>query len=184
MKSHSLNISLLCLIPILILTAGSAFAQCGSPANSTFPTHITVCPSGDLMAVGQVLDAQGNPCISSTIHMQFNNPAAGTLWSAPGFPFPLLTSSTSLNGMVSFSPMVGGCSMAGSVTFFDPSGVVLGTALTINSPDLNGDGIVNLMDLSLFANAFFGNYSPNADFNMDGVINLADLSYIAQHLGH
>jgi hypothetical protein len=45
--------------------------------------------------------------------------------------------------------------------------------------DLNGDGAVNIADLSLFAPAYGSsagqpNYNPAADFNQNGVINLYD----------
>ena len=172
------------IVSVAILFAGTAAAQCGHPANCTFPNNIVVCPSGDIPVVGQVLDINGNPCAGSIVHMQFNPPAAGTLYSAPSMPFPLLISTTNANGMVSFNPWVGGCSIAGSVSYFDAAGVQLGITMTITSPDISGDGTVNLTDVSLFAAAFFGPYSPCSDFNMDGVMNLVDLGYLAQHLGH
>ena len=177
-------VSVLGLLSVLALLTGSAAAQCGNPATSNFPTHITVCPSGDIAVVGQVLDAAGNPCVGSVVHMQFQPPATGALYPMPGFPFPLLTSTTNLNGFVSFHPHVGGSCLNGAVTFYDPSGVILGTAMTINSPDMNADGCVNLADISLFASVYYGSYSGNADFNMDGVLNLTDVGILAQHLGH
>ncbi len=51
--------------------------------------------------------------------------------------------------------------------------------LWINSPDLNGDGVVNLVDISTFAPDFHGAYTYASDFNNDGVINLADIPYLA-----
>jgi DNA-binding beta-propeller fold protein YncE/mono/diheme cytochrome c family protein len=41
--------------------------------------------------------------------------------------------------------------------------------------DLNGDGLVNVSDLSLFRQAF-GSTSPDADLNGDGFVNVLDLS--------
>ena len=52
-----------------------------------------------------------------------------------------------------------------------------------NSPDINGDLIVNLIDVSLFAQGYFGDYSFRIDLRYDGVINLADLSLFAQGMG-
>jgi len=54
----------------------------------------------------------------------------------------------------------------------------------LRSPDINGDLIVNLQDLSLFA----GNYPPQAygpcsDMNVDGAVGLQDLSLFAFHFG-
>jgi hypothetical protein len=52
------------------------------------------------------------------------------------------------------------------------------------SPDLNSDGIVDLIDLSIFATAFLGAYNYCADYNCDGVIDLIDLSLFAPHWQH
>ena len=52
-----------------------------------------------------------------------------------------------------------------------------------NSPDINGDLIVNLIDVSLFAQGYFSDYSFRIDLRYDGVINLADLSLFAQGMG-
>ncbi len=46
-------------------------------------------------------------------------------------------------------------------------------------PDLNDDGTVNFLDLSLFANVFLSN-DENADFNSDGVVNFIDLIVISE----
>ena len=43
------------------------------------------------------------------------------------------------------------------------------------SPDMNGDGKVNLIDFSIFLLSW-GTNDPRADFNQDGIVNLADLS--------
>ncbi len=43
------------------------------------------------------------------------------------------------------------------------------------SPDLNGDGIVNIADVATLAGIFHGSYEERADYNYDGVINMVDL---------
>ena len=45
--------------------------------------------------------------------------------------------------------------------------------------DVNGDGVVNVQDLTLVANGF-GQDSP--DVNSDGVVNILDLTIVASHL--
>ena len=53
------------------------------------------------------------------------------------------------------------------------------------SPDLDMDGTVGLVDLSIFAQAFPPNpYDACADFDCDGVIGLTDVAIFAQHFGH
>ena len=48
------------------------------------------------------------------------------------------------------------------------------------TPDVNGDGMVNVLDLVAVANAF-GEDTP--DVNGDGVVNILDLIFVAQHMG-
>jgi hypothetical protein len=53
--------------------------------------------------------------------------------------------------------------------------------------DLNGDGVVNCLDLDLVRTYFGKNYTqpgfdPRADVNLDGVVNVLDLSAVARQL--
>lgn len=52
-----------------------------------------------------------------------------------------------------------------------------------NSPDINGDLVVDLLDQSLFAQDFFGLYNYRSDFNFDGKIDLFDLGVLSQAIG-
>ena len=45
--------------------------------------------------------------------------------------------------------------------------------------DLNGDGVINILDLVIIANAF-GESEP--DLNGDGVVNILDLVIIANEM--
>ena len=54
--------------------------------------------------------------------------------------------------------------------------------------DINGDGIVNIIDLSIVGSHFGSirggsNYLPAADLNNDGVINIIDLSIVGSTFG-
>jgi hypothetical protein len=53
------------------------------------------------------------------------------------------------------------------------------SGLKVNSPDLDGDLLVNLSDLTLFARDFFGPYNYRSDLQWNGHIDLGDLSYFA-----
>lgn len=55
--------------------------------------------------------------------------------------------------------------------------------LRMNSADISGDGLVNLSDVALFAENFFGGYHYRSDFYWDGVINLSDLGRLASGIG-
>ena len=59
-----------------------------------------------------------------------------------------------------------------------------GLPLNFNSPDINGDGVVNLQDLSIFSGDFYSiSYYFRSDFNGDRILNLMDVSLLAQHFG-
>ena len=47
-----------------------------------------------------------------------------------------------------------------------------------NPADVNGDGVVNILDLTLVAQGF-GTDSLEADMNGDGVVNVFDLVFVA-----
>ena len=47
-----------------------------------------------------------------------------------------------------------------------------------NPADVNGDGVVNILDLTIVAQGF-GTDNPDADVNADGVVNVFDLVFIA-----
>jgi hypothetical protein len=64
-----------------------------------------------------------------------------------------------------------------------PLGPSTGLNLRFNSPDSNGDREVNLLDISAFAQDFFGDYHYRADLFFDGTVNLADVSVLALALG-
>ena len=46
------------------------------------------------------------------------------------------------------------------------------------SPDLNGDGRINLIDLSILTFKMLGSYDPRYDLNMNGSVGLDDLSIL------
>jgi hypothetical protein len=65
------------------------------------------------------------------------------------------------------------------------NGVELPTTLDLdfNSPDINGDLVVNLADVALFTGCYFNAYCYAADYDNNGALNLSDLSYFAEHIG-
>ena len=56
-------------------------------------------------------------------------------------------------------------------------------ALSFNSPDITGNGIVSLGDVAQFAGDFFGAYHFRSDLHRDGVINLSDVVPLAMWMG-
>jgi parallel beta-helix repeat protein len=54
--------------------------------------------------------------------------------------------------------------------------------------DLNGDGVINIVDIAIVARAFGTkpgdvNWNPEADLNNDGVINIIDIAMVAKQYG-
>jgi hypothetical protein len=64
-------------------------------------------------------------------------------------------------------------------------GVIVAGGGGNRSPDMSGDGTVDLIDLSQFAAAYTPRpYNMCADFNCDGVVDIIDLSRFAAHYLH
>lgn len=57
----------------------------------------------------------------------------------------------------------------------------------LSASDVNGDGIVNILDLTLVATNFgttpTADQTLNPDVNGDGTVNILDLTLVASHLG-
>ncbi len=97
----------------------------------------------------------------------FTNAVFGSGWSdVPGLePCIVMTPWGKVNGTAGGSP--------------PNSNLPIG----FNSPDLNGDGVVNLTDLIIFAGSYMGTYSYSCDYFWDGTLNLSDLVLFAGALG-
>jgi hypothetical protein len=69
-----------------------------------------------------------------------------------------------------------------------PIGIISGDGASINpgailSSDLNGDGKVDLVDLSILIVKMMGPYDPRYDLNSDGNLNLGDMATLLSKLG-
>lgn len=58
---------------------------------------------------------------------------------------------------------------------------------TLRAADVNMDGVINILDLTLVASHFgetsTADQSPNPDVNGDGTVNILDLTLVASHFG-
>ena len=58
---------------------------------------------------------------------------------------------------------------------------------TLRAADVNADGVINILDLTLVASHFgetpTADQSPNPDVNGDGTVNILDLTLVATHFG-
>ena len=57
----------------------------------------------------------------------------------------------------------------------------------LRAADVNTDGVINILDLTLVASHFgetpTADQSPNPDVNADGIVNILDLTLVASHFG-
>ncbi len=94
---------------------------------------------------------------------------------------------TDVQGMTQWVyPLVAGGNSLGPV-FVTISGSRLvsnpGLPIRFNSPDINGDHVVNLQDISILASDYFTGYNFRCDLNGDGYLNLRDIPIFAQYFG-
>jgi hypothetical protein len=89
------------------------------------------------------------------------------------------------NGRMTFSNALaaGGFAEAGLTIYFmgAPASPLL--PIRVVSPDFNGDLLVNLSDIGLFAQAYRGSVSYRYDLNFDGALSLSDVGDFSSHLG-
>jgi hypothetical protein len=74
------------------------------------------------------------------------------------------------------------------VTVDTTGGDVSGVSTTLPPGDINGDNVVNILDLGLLADAFGSDpssakWNPDADLNDDGTVNISDLGLLADSFG-
>jgi hypothetical protein len=193
-NSSRILITALFLLTTLLTT--SAFALSGIPdlELSTAVSNggsIYICPAGD----GQTLAGAG-ATITVTLIDGIGAPIAnfpfedlwveslepGALVFCPGGN--LADANTNASGETTFSGTLigGGCTQGGLVVYVSGAALV-GPPLEIevNSPDINGDLVVDYCDSILFTQAFLGAYTFCADFNHDGIINISDILGFTPH---
>ena len=77
---------------------------------------------------------------------------------------------------------------AWAITLGVVSGGVAGANATMSDPDLNNDGVVNILDISLVGSCFGANLSTNprcqvADTDGDGDVDMDDLTFVIAAFG-
>ena len=107
----------------------------------------------------------------------------GTFAFCPGGT--VADASTDVNGQTTFSnPMFAGASGTGLVIIVDFNALNQPPLdYLFNSPDISGDLVVDLTDVVLFSQNFFGPYAYRSDFFWDGQLDLSDIVLLAQGMG-
>ena len=195
------------------VAAGSAHAQiseCWPPwelstvelaTDVTGPVSVMVVPDGSGDALGEARAADGSP-VDATITATLIDCGGLPIAGFPGEDLWLEAADGGLVACIGGTAVAGNTDAEGRTRFQAPlrAGghseaacivMVSGTPLTyppylplhFNSPDENGDRMVNLSDVATFAGDFFGSYSYRSDFHFDGVINLIDVVRMAGAMG-
>jgi len=98
--------------------------------------------------------------------------------------------STDILGMTQFQTALqaGGWSLANTRVLINGNAIATTVAIGHNSPDIDGNGAVNLTDVQIFASDLYAYllqsiYNFRSDFYYDGKVNLTDLQKLAEHIG-
>jgi hypothetical protein len=91
---------------------------------------------------------------------------------------------TDINGQTTFTnPLFAGCQGTGAVVVVNSQALTQPALdMVFNSPDINCSKNVDLTDVILFTQDYYGSYNYRSDFYWDGVLNLSDIVLLAQNL--
>jgi hypothetical protein len=177
---------------VLLLVSGMAFAGVPCAGTTTVVASGTgvcapgaaVCPGGDLQTVNVVVtvrDCYGAPLAGVYVDVS----PAGVPPAVFCFCTPVKTvGPTDALGQTTASyTRFGGC---GGLQFYATMGTVVAgpsPAITIGSPDGNGDCQVDLVDFGKFAVQYFTT-NTCSDYNCDNLVDLVDFGIFAVHYFH
>ncbi len=160
---------------------------------------LLVVPDGSGSRFTEARDEQGN-VVDATITLFLRDSTGASianypfedLWleSADGGLAPCLGGSnadynTDINGSTEWvNPLLaGGYSQGPVLVLINGSALTSnpGLPLKFNSPDINGDGVVNLADVAILSPDYHSGYTFRCDLNGDGLLNLSDVPIFAHH---
>jgi hypothetical protein len=178
-------------------------SQCEAFIAYTGPgvVSLMVVPDGSGNSFTEARDDQGN-IVDATITIIVRDYAGSVIVNYPSEDMWLETaddglvagawanipdSDTDAQGTTQWvHPLVAGGSSLGPV-FVTINAIRLtsnpGLPLKFNSPDINGDLVVNLQDVSILTVDYYSGYSFRCDLNGDGYLNLRDIPIFAEHFG-
>ncbi len=195
---------LVLLVPAVVFGEVPDINNCDISTRATEDVSVMICPACDGMAFsvaktfGDVfvpMDATIEVYIRNNAGQALEGIAAENIWlEESGINFcpdgNIADSDTDATGYTEFAmpPCGGGCSdnltLGGYLAPGTPFNENPLPHIMFNSPDTNGDLVVNLIDLSVFAEAYFLPATYCFDFYWDDVMDLRDLSIFAEHYTH
>ncbi len=174
-------------VAALALIPAAPVAGVPSPANSTVPPCLVVCPLGDIPYTIVVRDLASNPLNGSGVSIDFSScPTASVcaIVKDPGYTYDPNTrrvrAFTDATGTVTFGLHSGGLCATDVRVYAD--GVLLATT-RMASPDQNGDQVVVASDFTIFEPKL-GTNDRTADFDCNGLVDLEDQHILGQHGSH
>ena len=197
---------------MVFLSSGPTSAQMGCPdINSSYVIQIIqtesallVMPDGSGPPLSEAREF-GGAHVDATIYLTLvsNCPPTGPMVNIPAEDMWLESNDGSLvfcaggsiadaptddQGNTTWSrPLSGGGWSLGWCDIMIGGALVIGRLndnLNFNSPDLNADLVVNLTDISEFAQDFYGSqYAFRSDLHFDYVVNLSDLAVMSGAIG-
>lgn len=202
------SLSLVALLAVAVPAVADEWLMMTMPW-STAPRSMLLWPPNLPVpnSVHFLFDAQGPVTVPYRVQVQWDAWGCEPNGPAPGIELAYLSGWSSTPDLVFAEPagQVAGATDAGGMTavILPLRGGGQGTAedfrltapeiycawnldfgLMVNSPDLTGDLLVNLADLTLFAQDFFGPYNYRSDLQWNGHIDLSDLScFVVAMLG-
>ena len=199
---------LVLLVPAVVFGEVPDINNCDISTRATVDVSIMICPECDGNSFGAAF-AFGGALTDATLEVYIRNnegqpldgiaadniwiDADGVTWCTAGNIADFDTgdpNETLLSGYTEFAlpPCGGGCSenftLGGFLAPNTPFNENLLPHIKFNSPDTNGDLIVDLIDLSAFAAAYFAPATYCFDFFWDGEMGLQDLALFSQHYTH
>jgi len=184
--------------------AGIPDQDCSNAVTAaTEQVSVYSCPLGDGLPLNGCMAYPGETDVNATITANLcdinGDPVflypASDVWlesndlSKAGFTYCAggtnADADSDINGDTTFSgTLFAGYSGEGAKVLVN--GTVINAPLDIkfNSPDINGDLLVNLTDVILFATDYYGVYNYRSDFYWDGNLNLSDIVILAVHNTH
>lgn len=193
------------MMPANVGTANSGIVDPCSSTADAIGCCLYVCPAGDgpeMAACGSIISIQakdqtGAPIAGIPAADFWVEGCTGGMVLCGGSGSSNADSASNDQGRTTMSGAIaaGGCDIGLNVVI---QGVVVKDQLTncttnkclvyqISSPDINGDLIVDIIDLSLFAVGYTSPPKPYNicfDFNCDGSVDIIDFSIFAQHYLH
>jgi uncharacterized repeat protein (TIGR01451 family) len=167
-----------------IVTAGSALNLTIAVTNSaggpiTGATLSDPLPAGTSVSwtISPPYTGPGTCAITGAVGSQVLNCAFGTIAASQTFSISLVSSNSSLGRYTNTAVVLIGNQQI----------LTIGSIIVTIPGDVNGDGVVNCMDLHIIK-ASFGKktgqagFDPRADINHDGIVNVLDLATVARQL--